>query len=48
MNLGELGLGFDAGGLIPLVVVGVAATTVLSGTNYLVQWLLGQSVEDTQ
>ena len=46
--LGELGLGFDAGGLIPLVVVGVAATTVLSGTNYLVQWLLGQSVEDTQ
>ncbi len=46
--LGELGLGLDAGGLIALVVVIVAATTVLSGTNYLVQWLLGQSVEDTR
>ncbi len=44
--LGELRLGFDAGGLIPLVVALVAATTVLSGTNYLVQWLVGQSVED--
>ena len=46
--LGELGLDFNSGGLIPLVVVIVAATTVLSGTNYLVQWLIGQSVEDTR
>ncbi len=44
--LGELGLDLDASGLIPLVVAVVAATTVLSGTNYLVQWLAGQSVED--
>ncbi len=46
--LGELGLELDTDGLIPLVVAVVAATSVLSGTNYLVQWLVGQSVEDTR
>ena len=48
--LGELGLDLDldADVLVTPVVVVVAATTVLSGANYLVQWLLGQSIEDTR
>ena len=36
--LGRLALGFDDRGLSDLLIYGVAATTLLSGGAYLVQW----------
>ncbi len=46
--LGELGLGLAASGPIVIGTVVVAGTTVLSGASYLVQWLRGQSIEETR
>ena len=41
--LSRLGLGFDDGGLTPILVYVVAATTFASGGPYLVRWMRGAS-----
>ena len=46
MVLGEVALAIPLGDIRTVMIVGVAATTVASGANYLVQWTRGFAREE--